>query len=99
MSKYNPSPNTTKGLLSFGRYKDTALYHVPTDYLVWLCASYKGAFRARHAGEKPFCPPMDDFILSRTELERRGYDTKGVWPTKDYGRKTINDLEVKYGQG
>jgi len=81
------SPNTIKGTLSFGNYKGKCLYHIPTDYLIWICESFKGKYKARHAGEKPFCPPIDDFLLARSELERRGYDTKGVTPTRDYGKK------------
>lgn len=88
MSNARLSPNTTKGSLSFGQHKGLDLYHIPTDYLIWVCASYKGAFKSTHAGVKPFCPPTEDFVLARTELEKRGYDTKGVWPTKDYGKRT-----------
>ncbi len=68
---------------SFGKYRNTEFERVPEDYLCWICASFKGGFKAKHAGEAPFSPPMEDFIEARRILDERGYNTKGVWPVKE----------------
>lgn len=68
---------------SFGRYKGTNIEEIPEEYLCWICAAFKSGIKAKHAGEKPFEPPERDYIEAKRVLKERGYDTKGIWPTKE----------------
>ncbi len=67
---------------SFGKYKNTDFENIPEPYLCWICAAFKGGFKAQHAGQKPFTPTDRDFLEARKILDERGYNTKGVWPVK-----------------
>lgn len=79
-----------KVTLSFGIYMGASIYHVPSDYLCWVCAAFKGGIKPKCVGDKPFSPPEVDFVKAKKELDRRGYNTKGIWPKKDEGSRNQN---------
>jgi hypothetical protein len=70
-------------VVSFGKYRGQPFEDIPEEYLCWICASFKGGIKAKHAGEKPFQAPEADFIQARLILRGRGYNTKGIWPEKE----------------
>ncbi len=85
--------------LSFGIYEGVSLHHVPSEYLCWVCAAFKGGVKPKFIGDKPFSPPEEDFVKAKKELNNRGYNTKGVWPKKDEGSRGNNinwERENKY---
>ncbi len=70
--------------LSFGRYYHSQIEEIPEDYLCWICAHYKSGGKAKYAGEKPWNQiPEKEYLEARRILKERGYNTKGIWPTKE----------------
>ena len=78
---------------SFGKYKNTEFEDIPDGYLCWICAAFKGGFKAKFPGDVPFTPPDRDFFEARRILVKKGYNTRGTWPVKD----TIEDDRRHYG--
>lgn len=71
--------------MPFGKFKDFHVIALPSSYLCWIVKTYKGGFRAQHAGqfdkniEKI---PEDVFVAAKKTLDERGYNTKGLVPIK-----------------
>lgn len=70
-------------IIPFGAHKGKQFEDVPEEYLCWICAAWKGGTKAKHAGEKPYRPLDWVYAEAKRILKERGYDTKGIWPTKD----------------
>jgi len=70
-------------IIGFGTHKGKHFEDVPEEYLCWICAAWKGGIKAKHAGEKPFKPSDQAYEEARRILKERGYNTKGIWPTKE----------------
>jgi hypothetical protein len=69
--------------ISFGKYRGQSINTLPEIYLCWMCATYKGGYKAKHAGEKPWDDISEgEYLEARRVLKDKGYDTKGVMPIK-----------------
>jgi rubredoxin len=70
-------------IITFGTHNGKRFEDVPEKYLCWICAAWKGGTKATVAGKTPFKPSDSAYLEAKRILKIKGYDTKGIWPTKE----------------